>query len=347
MIKIIRTNKGSVLLAVIWILSMLAVFSVIVNRQASQELILGPWLRNEVIARSLAKAGVNRAILELQQDKFMTFDAFNESWSMNEKAFSEVPLGDGVFTVSCPMNDYEGGSKKSAIRYGLCDEESRLNINFASEIYLKNLLMAVVTKMEDTKATEISQAIVDWRDLDGNALQNGAESSYYRGLPSPYETRNAPFQTIEELRMVKGVTANIYRQIEPYVTVYGKGRVNVNTAPRPVLQALGLSFELAQKIVLMRRGGDGKEGTDDDEIFQDPSGVAASMSVATSFTSEDFASIANPVSGKMVDVRSDTFRIRSIGRFNRDGQIVAETMVSCVVHRNGSILYWKEGEFAQ
>ena len=50
----IKSKKGSVLIAVIWILSMLAIFTVVVNRQASQELLMGQWLKEHIATRHLA-----------------------------------------------------------------------------------------------------------------------------------------------------------------------------------------------------------------------------------------------------------------------------------------------------
>jgi DNA uptake protein ComE-like DNA-binding protein len=53
---------------------------------------------------------------------------------------------------------------------------------------------------------EIVDAIIDWRDTDATAGASGAESSYYNTLKPPYNCKNAPFETLEELLYVKGMT---------------------------------------------------------------------------------------------------------------------------------------------
>jgi DNA uptake protein ComE-like DNA-binding protein len=63
-------------------------------------------------------------------------------------------------------------------------------------------LAAVVTP-------DLAAAIVDFRDPDDNPLPYGAESSYYLGLPHPYRAKNAPYESLMELLLVRGVTPAI------------------------------------------------------------------------------------------------------------------------------------------
>ena len=354
----------------VWILLMLSIFSLSVSHRASQELIFGRWVRDQVTTRVLAKAGIERALLELQLDKFLTFDAFNESWGSNEEAFKEIRLQQGTFTVSCdqPLIEAEEDTEKKEIktedpetedskaselkavelekaetkRYGLCDEAARININFADEEILTNLLLASVKKIVALDATKIAQSIIDWRDADDAAQQAGAESSFYGFLPTPYKARNASFESVEELLMIRGVTREIYNQIKNDVTVYTDGKVNFNTASQTALQALGLSPDLAKRLVEFRKGTDGILGNEDDPAFQMVEGITPALSAGSAFSGEDFAQITHAVGKQMVGVKSQVFRIQSIGRLNRSGQDI-QTRVTCVTKRNGMVLYWHEG----
>jgi type II secretory pathway component PulK len=76
------------------------------------------------------------------------------------------------------------------------DESSRLNLNTADKATL--MLLPGITE-------EAVDAILDWRDADEEQRPLGAESDYYMGLPSPYEAANHAFDTIDELRLVRGV----------------------------------------------------------------------------------------------------------------------------------------------
>jgi general secretion pathway protein K len=90
------------------------------------------------------------------------------------------------------------------------DESARLNINTlntaaAAEDTSKAMLMAL-PGMTD----EAADSILDWRDANEQARPVGAESEYYLGLASPYEAANAPFQTLEEVRLVRGVDSALF-----------------------------------------------------------------------------------------------------------------------------------------
>jgi len=94
------------------------------------------------------------------------------------------------------------------------------------------------------------QAIIDWADFDElgfscdfsnpNApTSSGVEDSSYALLPKPYRRKNAPYDSLEELHVVNGVTDNFWSTfVDPdptnpkkrVMTVWGQGVVNVNTA---------------------------------------------------------------------------------------------------------------------
>ncbi|MCC6900209.1 MAG: general secretion pathway protein GspK [Polyangiaceae bacterium] len=104
----------------------------------------------------------------------------------------------------------------------------------------------------------ICGAIIDWTDPDqegyvcdphsGSAQQAGAEDSYYQLLKKPYPRKNAAFDSLEELRLVRGVGEDFWatfvdpdpsRPEKRVMTVWGQGKVNVNTAnPQTVLAVI-------------------------------------------------------------------------------------------------------------
>src|SRR5207249_12115122 len=84
--------------------------------------------------------------------------------------------------------------------YGITDESAKLDINYASATMLMQL-----PGMTD----DVAGAIVDWRDSDDTASASGAESQYYLSLSPPYTCKNAPFETVEELMLVRGVTPQL------------------------------------------------------------------------------------------------------------------------------------------
>jgi general secretion pathway protein K len=113
-------------------------------------------------------------------------------------------------------------------------------------------------------------AIIDWVDYDNEVTylpfikrdNSGAESNYYRDLVEPYRCKNAPFETLRELLLVKGMTETVFygqagdetQNIEPvegiqkYLTIYGDGKVNINEASPMVIQSL--SDKMRPSVVL-------------------------------------------------------------------------------------------------
>ena len=86
------------------------------------------------------------------------------------------------------------------VTFGLVDEGAKLNLNTATAA-----MLAKLPRMTDALAA----AVVDWRDTDSNPSENGAEDEIYARLNPPYRCKNAPFESIEELRMVYGFTQDI------------------------------------------------------------------------------------------------------------------------------------------
>lgn len=74
--------------------------------------------------------------------------------------------------------------------------------------------------------------------------------NYYLALAVPYRPRNDVFAHVSELRLVAGVSGDVYARLAPYVCALPPGTaINVNTASVPVLQSLlGTSQVVATKI---------------------------------------------------------------------------------------------------
>ncbi len=83
-------------------------------------------------------------------------------------------------------------------------ESGKLDINQADEA----MLAALIQELGGPPGA--AQAILDWRDRDGDPRPDGAEDSYYRSLTLPYGCPNRPFETVDELLMVKGITPDLF-----------------------------------------------------------------------------------------------------------------------------------------
>ena len=104
---------------------------------------------------------------------------------------------------------------------------------------------------------QICSALIDWSDVDEQAFScdlsqsqragSTVEDAYYQLLNTSYRRKNAPYDSVEELHMVRGISDDFWATFvdpEPtnpkkrVLTVWGQGAVNVNTATAQTLLAV-------------------------------------------------------------------------------------------------------------
>ena len=118
-----------------------------------------------------------------------------------------------------------------------------------------------------TTRLDIVSDVIDWWDEDetrtvfdpgaSTVSASGREDDIYSRFPEPYRVKNAPYDTLEELRLVRGFTDDFWSTfVEPdpddprsrQVTIYGSGAVNPNEAKPEVLWSRVCSFVSTQPL---------------------------------------------------------------------------------------------------
>jgi type II secretory pathway component PulK len=312
----VKASDGAVVILVLWILAILALLGLGLGYAATLDQRLVGYQRDRLTALYLAKAGYFRALAELKRDATPQVDSFLDPWADNPEAFREAALGEGSVTVSYPLRG-EGGVDE--VVYGVVDEERRVNLNTAPK--------AVLVRVPGMTG-EIADAIVDWR----------AE----RALG---ESRDRAFEVLEELLLVEGMTDEVLQAVRPWVTIYGDGKVNLNTAPREVLKALGLGADLVDKLLRFRSGLDGVRGTGDDQMFASLTSAGSQLTAFDSLTPQETAELTNLIAQNRLKVTSSFFRIHASGRA-RAGKILrsVEGVVRRGTGQSGTLtlLAWHE-----
>ncbi len=330
-IKFNRKQRSSILIIALWSVSLLTTLAVILGFEVRQQLVLVKRLEERDSSRLIAEAGIRKAVAFLLSEPEEKFSALTQGWSNNPEAFKEIFLGDGKFSVSFEVDSGETW-------FGMVDEESKININRCNARIMARLFNLL--GLEELEGQDLAESIVDWRDAD-SALSGpgGAEDSYYRMLPVSYEAKDAQFQTIDELLLVKGVSENNFPKIRKYITIYGNGQVNINTAGKLVLMALGFSENVVERIIAYRNGKDGLAATADDNFFQDTSDIAGKINDTGNLSQAEQAQINNIISEGLITTESANFMVRSLatlGRSKFSHEVIA------VINRKGRILYWNE-----
>ena len=184
--------------------------------------------------------------------------AFNDK--SNAEAFAKSVGADLATGKNLGM---PGGSFEIVI----VDEDSKINVNLGASndiahIRLAKQLMGLTAapqynplfEQRDATGTfhdrlAICSAMLDWADMDEQVFScdmsanapsgSGVEDAYYQLLAKPYRRKNAPYDSLAELHMVRGVGDDYWSTfVDPdpknpqkrVLTVWGQGAVNVNSA---------------------------------------------------------------------------------------------------------------------
>jgi len=224
----VRRHSGVALVLVLWVIVLLSVVaaSFIVERRTESLVI-----QNSISmarAEAVADAGVQRAVWELYRTDNAP-EAWKRDGTVQSWSFDGVPV-------------------KVEIR----DESAKIDINTATDALLHGMFVSI--GLEEDEAARLTDAVLDWRDADSFKRPNGAEEPEYRAAGLPYKPANAPFQAIEELQLVLGMRPEIYRRIEPMITVYSRqAGVNPQLASRDVLLAIpGVGVDQADQYIALR-----------------------------------------------------------------------------------------------
>ncbi|MBN2343872.1 MAG: general secretion pathway protein GspK [Deltaproteobacteria bacterium] len=230
--------------------------------------------RDAVKAEYLAKSSVNLSRLLLSVQSLPMFkealnfpfwqfaDMMLEPFSSNAKEGSLVGEAIGF-----DLEEAEGLGLAEGEEFSveIVDEESKLNLNIAAnpdsplrQLVFNSLLAMMEPEIyndifegkdyrDDVDREQVVCEIFDWADPDeDNCLGDMGEESYYSETSPEYERKNAPYDSLEELHFVHGIGDDFWTAfVEPNpedqttrtFTVWGKGKVNVNTASAGTLVA--------------------------------------------------------------------------------------------------------------
>ena len=233
----LNNQKGFALLLSLLVLFLLVVIVLEADFQTRADLRAAGNFRDDLKAFYLARSAITAGEAILKEDTRISnrYDGLDELWAY---PVPEYPLGDGTLSGS------------------ITDESGKINLNRLIrdgdkvDDWRKKQLRLLFELLQ-LKPDELVDSIVDWIDKNNEPEQYGAEVGFYQSLIPAYSPKNGPLDTLEELHMVKGVTDEVYKKIAPYLTVYGDGKINVNTADRLVLQSLteGIDETMIRRVI--------------------------------------------------------------------------------------------------
>ncbi len=219
-----QSSRGFIVVAVLWILGALAALAVVYALYVREtEAALG--INNDRLReQELARAGIELAVYRLT--------------SIPESRPSSGALA------------FQLGGARVDVQFA--SENARIDLNAAPPDLLAGLFRSLGARPED--ADQIAARIVGWRTPTRPGAADD-EAALYRTAGRGYSPRRGPFQHVNELGLVLGISAVLLDRALPYLTVYsGQPEINVLNAVPQVLAAMpGLTPAMLNEFVTQRQ----------------------------------------------------------------------------------------------
>ncbi|WP_026843034.1 type II secretion system minor pseudopilin GspK [Citrifermentans bremense] len=262
-------------------------------------------------AGMLAESGVEAGKMLLYYSRRKTdgnYTSLLDLWAQPQS----LDMGEGTVSISIEEESGKLNLSNATNDMGTLNTWTELTTQLFTELKISTEVM---------QPTDLTAALIDWVDLNDNGA---AESNYYKTLTPPYSAKNKKLETVEELALIKGYTPSVIAKLKPCITVYGDdtelvSRININTATKEVLAALGLSKDLVERILDYRK----TRGIKDEKELGSIPGVDKG------FTSWD-----------KITYVGNVYRIRVEGKV-RESVAVAEAVVR-ITDNSAVVLYWRE-----
>lgn len=235
------SERGFVIVAVLWLVAALAALAVIFSVYLSNSARALALNDTALQAEALVSAGVELATYQLRL------------------ADKDARPARGAFQTRLNGAD---------LAVSFVSETARIDLNAAPKELLAGLIGVLGASAEDSR--QFADRIVAWR-TKASPESAGKEDALYLAGGRTYSPRQAPFAHVNELGLVLSLPPALVERAMPFVTVYsGVAGVDVLNAPPEVVAALPGMTPLVLKQFLNDRGS----------LANDPAAIAAALGEA-------------------------------------------------------------------
>jgi hypothetical protein len=242
-------------------------------------------------------------------------------------------------------------SAMESYEVNITTEERRLNINALLTEDKRPVLERLFEGwgLAPVDAETVVDCLMDWVDADDMKRLKGAEKQDYERMGFKDRPYNRPFQSLDEVALVKGMelVAEAQPRWRDAFTLWGSGQLDINEAPPQLIAIVaGIPVMQARALVSTRDGPDGIPHTKDDQPIQSVDEAMVLLGVPP----QGPPSAAAPGQGGQAQGWSGLFtphgnvqRVDSIGRVGTYAR-----RISVIVQKSGvgggqsPILEWRE-----
>lgn len=271
-------QRGVAMIIAIMVISMMFIFTADMMVNSAVTLQLAAAHRNNIKAEYLAKSGKNLALFVLatdlgldlsmyQQSKKVPSDGSGDVWAL----LNGIPIGESTMKLMAASSNLKLSKVNDADVFStlesfdgsfvinIVDEQSKLNVNYCAKGHgvqcmqmLRALMSCPAEKkfLEAKKLTpeEVAANIKDWVDSSASVSEGSKSSNEedpYADRDPRIKPKNAPFDSLDELKLVAGWDEEMHAVFSPYLTIHPVQldkaevpKINVNTATVPMMSCL-------------------------------------------------------------------------------------------------------------
>lgn len=266
--------------------------------------------------------------VEFAYEVYVETSAFS-NWSNAQKASLLAKSGQNI--VSSYMDEVRGfsytylgemylpvgeklGGLDAIVTIKIEDENSKFNLNsiiYSNGLTNEEALSSLKKLFEYLNINpSLALSIADWIDPDQEPRLRDSED----------KAKNSYLWSVDELNFIEGIDEKTFKTIRPFITVYGNGLININTAELPVLVSLhdNITEALAKRIIDYKGISPFKKEVD----IQKVSGMES----------------IGPLLLGRITVKSSNFRVISTATVNEITRVIESVMDTSM-----KIQYWREG----
>ena len=269
-----KNQKGFALILTLLIISMIVVVTLQFNRSVWSGLYGSGNFKEAARLHLVARSGFECAVTVLSEDaKENEIDTLLEPWAKSrELSLQSTALFEkGHFMVE--ISDLRG---KIPINQ-LIDDKGEWRP--AQKGLFERFLLSKPFGLDPDEVSVLMDFIKDWLDPDDEITRFGVESGYYQGLDPPYSCDNGALTSLDRLTLIKGMSKELVygtkekEGIISYLSPFGDGKININTAGPLILQALSaeMTEEMAKDMIAYRE--DPLNDLSDPKWYQKVSGM--------------------------------------------------------------------------
>lgn len=326
-----KNNKGIALLTAISALTLMTYIAMEVTYDTQVEYVINSQHLNRIKAYYAARSGIDISLLRIkiyqtvQQKLGKNLPAngmLEQIWQFPLMWPLTLPEGLNAVDKDQIKDKTKDSLLDSSFITSISDEGSKIDLsNLVSpseslrEITKKQILALFENKVkaDEDFAKQYSgyrfenlvNNIADWMSNKNESLNGGDKRSPYRDRGTEDFPPNRNFRTMQEIRLVAGMTDEFFQILEKQVTIYGVRGINPNTASKEVLMSIDptITKEVAEEVIKRRQDPQQGNFKDANSFFDFVEQKGARLSI----NREEFPIITESLS---------SFKIQSIGEFN-------------------------------